>query len=70
MKTGIEYRLPVATAYSGLDRTKLDHYIEDSRSIWEGVIGEIPVSQLGSTIGTHAGPGTIVVAYFMRKAKA
>lgn len=47
-----------------------DHYIEDSRSIWEGVIGEIPVSQLGSTIGTHAGPGTIVVAYFMRRAKA
>ena len=70
METGIEYRLPVAAAYSGLDRTKLDHYIEDSRSIWEGVIGEIPVSQLGSTIGTHAGPGTIVVAYFMRKAKA
>ena len=70
METGIEYRLPVAAAYSGLDRTKLDHYIEDSRSIWEGVIGEIPVSQLGSTIGTHAGPGTIVVAYFMRRAKA
>lgn len=39
-------------------------------SDWEGVIGEIPVSQLGSTIGTHAGPGTIVVAYFMRRAKA
>ena len=70
METGIEYRLPVAAAYSGLDRTKLDHYIEDSRSIWEGVIVEIPVSQLGSTIGTHAGPGTIVVAYFMRRAKA
>ena len=67
--TGIESRLPVAVAYSGLDHAKLDHYIEDSRSIWEGVIDHMPVSQLGSTIGTHAGPGTIVVAYFMKQPK-
>ena len=67
--TGIESRLPVAVAYSGLDHSKLDHYIEDSRSIWEGVIDHMPVSQLGSTIGTHAGPGTIVVAYFMKQPK-
>ncbi len=66
-KTGIEHRLPVAVAYSGLDHTKLDHYIEDSRGIWEGLIDDIPMSQLGSTIGTHAGPGTIVVAYFMKQ---
>ena len=68
--TGIESRLPVAVAYSGLDHTKLDHYIEDSRPIWEGMIDSLPVSQLGSTIGTHAGPGTIVVAYFMKQPKA
>ena len=67
--TGIESRLPVAVAYSGLDHSKLDHYIEDSRMIWEGVIDHLPVSQLGSTIGTHAGPGTIVVAYFMKQQK-
>ena len=66
-KTGIETRLPAAVAYSGLEHTKLDRYIEDSRSIWEGKINELPVSQLGSTIGTHAGPGTIVVAYFMKQ---
>ena len=66
-KTGIESRLPAAVAYSGLDHRKLDHYIEDSRPIWEGVIKDLPMSQLGSTIGTHAGPGTIVVAYFMKQ---
>lgn len=66
-RTGIESRLPAAVAYSGLDHSKLDHYIEDSRSIWEGVIKDLPMSQLGSTIGTHAGPGTIVVAYFMKQ---
>lgn len=65
LETGIETRLPVAVAYSGLDHTKLDHYIDDSRAVWEGVIDHLPVSRLGSTIGTHAGPGTIVVAYFM-----
>ena len=66
-KTGIESRLPAAVAYSGLDHKKLDHYIEDSRPIWEGVLKDLPMSQLGSTIGTHAGPGTIVVAYFMKQ---
>ncbi len=68
-KTGIEHRLPVAVAYSGLDHNKLDHYIEDSRAIWEDLIDDLPMSQLGSTIGTHAGPGTIVVAYFMKQPK-
>ena len=66
-KTGIEGRLPAAVAYSGLDHKKLDHYIEDRRAIWEGVLKDLPMSQLGSTIGTHAGPGTIVVAYFMKQ---
>lgn len=66
-KTGIESRLPAAVAYSGLEHTKLDRYIEDSRPIWEGVLDDLPMSQLGSTIGTHAGPGTIVVAYFMKQ---
>jgi DegV family protein with EDD domain len=69
METGIEPRLPAAVAYSGLDHSKLDHYIEDSRHIWEGLIDHLPMSQLGSTIGTHAGPGTIVVAYFMKQPK-
>jgi len=67
LASGIESRLPAAVAYSGLDHSKLDHYIEDSRSIWEGVMDHLPVSQLGSTIGTHSGPGTIVVAYFMKQ---
>lgn len=67
-KTGIETRLPAAVAYSGLEHTKLDRYIEDSRAIWEGKIQDLPVSQLGSAIGTHAGPGTVVVAYFAKQA--
>lgn len=67
-RTGIETRLPAAAAYSGLDHTKLDHYIEDSRAIWEGKIHDLPVSQLGSAVGTHAGPGAVVVAYFMKQA--
>ena len=67
-RTGIETRLPAAAAYSGLEHTKLDHYIEDSRAIWEGKIHDLPVSQLGSAVGTHAGPGAVVVAYFMKQA--
>lgn len=66
-KTGVEWRLPVAAAYSGLDRTVLDHYIEDSRDIWGAGFDSIPVSQVGCAIGTHAGPGTIIVAYFKKQ---
>lgn len=64
---GIDFSKPIFLAYSGNDRTLLDRYIEDSRHIWEGNIEELPVSRIGSTIGTHVGPGAIAVAFFMNE---
>lgn len=65
---GIEYALPVRLVYSGEDDHLLRDYIEHSQHLWKGLVAEsaadLPVSTLGSTIGTHAGPGAVGVAFF------
>ena len=61
---GIDFSKPVLLGYSGLSDALLLKYIEDSRYIWEGNLDEVRYTSVGSVIGTHAGPGAIVVAFF------
>ncbi len=61
---GIDYSMPFCLGYTGLDDTLLKKYIEDSRPLWMGLVDELPISTIGSTIGTHAGPGGICVSFF------
>lgn len=63
---GIDFEMPYALAYSGLSDQYLRKYLNDSRNLWEGKVeeGNIPCHLIGSTIGTHAGPGAIAVAFF------
>jgi DegV family protein with EDD domain len=61
---GIDYAMPFALGYSGLSDSLLRKYVEDSRGLWEGMVDGLPVCTLGATIGTYAGPGSIVLAYF------
>lgn len=63
-KEGIDYSMPLALGFSGLDRSLLDKYVEDSRVLWDGHSDIMTVSQMGSTIGTHAGPGAVAVGFF------
>ena len=42
----------------------LEKYIADSERLWKGKTDCIPVHMIGSTIGTHIGPGGIAVAFF------
>ncbi|MGI6755739.1 MAG: DegV family protein [Atopobiaceae bacterium] len=65
---GIDFKLPFALGYSGLSDKLLTKYVEDSRSLWEGMVDGLPVFSIGATIGTYAGPGTIELAYFKKKA--
>ncbi|MDE7182650.1 MAG: DegV family protein, partial [Clostridia bacterium] len=39
-------------------------YVEDSEGLWKGHTDNIPSYMIGSTIGTHVGPGAIGVAFF------
>lgn len=61
---GVDFSMPYMLAYTGLDDTKLRDYIENSRALWETQTSQLPVSVIGSTIGTYAGPGAIAVAFF------
>ena len=61
---GIDFSKPVLLGYSGISDALLLKYIEDSRLIWEGNLDEVRYTTVGSVIGTHAGPGAVVVAFF------
>ncbi len=61
---GIDFTKPVLLGYSGISNALLLNYIEDSRHIWEGNLDEVRYTSVGSVIGTHAGPGAVVVAFF------
>lgn len=61
---GIDSSRPLALGYTGLDDSLLRKYIEDAGWLWEDLVEELPVHQVGPTIGTHAGPGAIAVAFF------
>lgn len=61
---GIDFTKPVLLGYSGISDALLLKYIEDSRHIWEGNLDEVRYTTVGSVIGTHAGPGAVVVAFF------
>lgn len=61
---GINFTMPFCLGYTGLEDSLLQKYIRDNADIWENVVAELPVSTIGSTIGTHVGPGAIAVAYF------
>ena len=61
---GIDFSKPVLLGYSGISDALLKKYIEDSRHIWEGNLKDVRYTTVGSVIGTHAGPGAVVVAFF------
>lgn len=61
---GINFSMPYVLAYSGLSDAFLKKYIADSENLWKGRAENIPYYLIGSTIGTHVGPGAIAVAFF------
>ena len=61
---GIDFSKPVLLGYSGISDALLLKYIEDSRPIWENNLSEVRYTTVGSVIGTHAGPGAVVVAFY------
>lgn len=61
---GINFEKPFCLAYSGLSNVLLQKYIADSAELWEGKTGKLPIATIGCTIGAHAGPGAIALAFF------
>ena len=66
-KVGVDFTKPFCAAYSGLDDTLVKKYLEDSKDLYPDIdIKDIPIRTVGSTIGTHVGPGAIAVAFFRK----
>lgn len=63
---GIDFDMPYTLAYSGLNDTTLQKYIEDSSRLWKDHADVLPVMEVGATIGTHVGPGAVAVAFFAK----
>ncbi len=64
--SGIDFSKPIRLGYTGLSDIMLQKYIADSKELWEGHSDSLVISHIGPTIGTHAGPGVIAVAFFER----
>ncbi len=63
---GIDYSLPVSVAYSGSSDELIEKYINDSPDLYEDR-SLLHKTLIGSTIGTHIGPGAISIAFFKKK---
>ena len=63
---GINFAKPFCLAYSGLSDVLLQKYIADSADLWQGHLDHLPCAIVGSVVGTHAGPGAVVVAFFKK----
>lgn len=61
---GIDFSMPFCLGYTGIEDKLLQKYIADSESLWKDYTGELPVSTIGATIGTHVGPNAVAVAFF------
>ncbi|MDD6602552.1 DegV family protein [Parafannyhessea umbonata] len=63
----IDFAMPFCLAYTAGGEAMLKKYVRDSSDLWEGIVDALPICSVGATIGTHAGPGAIAVAYFSQE---
>lgn len=66
---GVDFQKPLLLGYTGLSDALLQKYIQDSAALWEGNAPYLPVSIVGSVVGTHVGPGAVAVAFFAGEEK-
>lgn len=64
--TGIDKDLPILFGYTGLDNSTMNKFIELCRPMLDDVKEVLPTITIGSTIGTHIGPGTIAIGFFSK----
>ncbi len=64
---GFDFDRPLSIGYTGNSDKPVRQFLKSCPDLWEGK-GEVPVSSVGATIGTHAGPGGFLLAYFGKEA--
>ena len=61
---GVDFSMPVVLGYTGTGDELLGKYIAESADYWGG--RTFPGTIIGSTVGTHAGPGAVAAAFFVK----
>lgn len=62
---GVDFSMPVVLGYTGTSDELLRKYIAESEEFWGG--RSFPATIVGSTVGTHAGPGAVAAAFFVEE---
>lgn len=60
----VDQSMPYGFSYSGTDDCTLNQFKTNYAHLFNKDVNDIDVTVLGSTVGTHIGPGSIGVAYF------
>lgn len=63
-QTGVDFSMPIGIGYTGTDPQVVEPYLNAPNSVWQGC--DIPLYNVGSTVGTHAGPGLYLAAFFKK----
>ena len=64
-KSDIDYKMPMLVGYSGIDLSNIQSFLtEVNSSNLERKFEESELCSMGSTIGTHIGPGAVAICYF------
>ena len=65
---GIDFDEAVCITYAGDEKDgTLDAYLQDSSAVYGANADKLHIGQLGCVIGTHTGPGAIVVAFAVKQ---
>jgi len=64
---GFDFDRPLSIGYTGNSDKPVRQFLDSCPDLWKGK-GEVPVSSIGATIGTHTGPGGFLLAYFGKEA--
>ena len=62
----IDFSRPFVIGYTGVEDDLMQTYIAENIDIWGGDVSKVHTAQLGSVVGTHAGPGAVAVGYFVK----
>ena len=62
----IDFDKPYLMAYSGLTDEKLQKFLQDNAAVFAKGIQDVRTVPLCPVVGTHAGPGAVVAAFFKK----
>ena len=63
-EVGVDYSMPYAVGYTGNNAEVVEPFLNAANSAWYGQ--SVPAFQVGSTVGSHTGPGLFLAAFFQK----